>query len=73
MTKTIKQIKFIPGHTHPAIGGLYQVEFEDGTQDKVYAETFFHQINDLDDDRDESQFVGKTLDTEEAYWNFQMP
>jgi hypothetical protein len=72
MTKTIKQINFIPGHTHPAIGGLYQVEFEDGTQDKVYAETFFHQVSDWNGE-DESQLAGKTLDTEDAYWNFQMP
>ena len=72
MKKTIKQIKFIPGHTHPAIGGLYQVEFENGTQDKVYAETFFHQISDWDG-CNENYLVGKTLDLEEAYWNFQTP
>jgi hypothetical protein len=69
MTKTIKQINLIPGHTHPAIGGLYQVEFEDGTKDKVYAETFFHQVREWNGG-DEGLMVGKTLDLEEAYWNY---
>ena len=46
MQKTIKQIKFLPGYNHPAVGSLFQVTFEDGTQDMVYAETFYIQVKE---------------------------
>ena len=69
MQKTIKQIKFIPGYNHPAVGSLFQVTFEDGTQDRVYAETFYIQVEDWNG-YDESQLIGKSINVEEDYYTY---
>jgi len=69
MQKTIKQIKFIPGYNHPAVGALFQVTFEDGTQDKVYAETFYIQVRDWKGS-EESQLIGKSINVEEDYFTY---
>ncbi len=70
MQKVIKQIKFIPGHNHPAVGSLFQVTFEDGTQDKVYAETFYIQVAEWEG-CDEKQLIGKSINVEEDYFIYQ--
>jgi len=67
MQKTIKQIKFIPGYNHPAVGPLFQVTYEDDTQDRVYAETFFIQVGDWEC---EEQLIGKSINVEEDYYTY---
>jgi hypothetical protein len=69
MQKTIKQIKFIPGYNHPAVGSLFQVTYEDDTQDRVYAETFYIQVKEWEC-CDESQLIGKSINVEEDYYTY---
>lgn len=69
MQKTIKQIKFIPGYNHQAVGSLFQVTYEDDTQDRVYAETFFIQVGDWEC-CDEKQLIGKSINVEEDYYTY---
>ena len=69
MQKTIKQIRFIPGYNHPAVGALFQVTFEDGTKDKVYAETFYSQVGEWEGG-DEGQLIGKSINVEEDYFTY---
>ncbi len=69
MQKTIKQIKLLPGYNHPAVGALFQVTFDNDTEDKVYAETFFIQVKDWEGG-DESELIGKSINVEEDYFTY---
>ncbi len=71
MIKTILSI-IKTQHYHPAVGQLYKIIFTDNTEDLVYEETFFHQVDSWYSTSGKygiDWLVGKTLNTNEDYYN----
>ena len=71
MIKTILSIIKTPNY-HPAVGRLYKIIFTDNTEDLVYEETFFHQIDSWYSTSEQygiDWLVGKNLNTSEGYYN----
>ena len=71
MNKTIYSISQTTNH-HPALGPVFKVEFTDYTQDLVYAETFFHQIDGWYSSTHKygiEWLIGKTINISEDYYS----
>jgi hypothetical protein len=74
MNKTIHSLTQTTNH-HPALGPLFKVTFTDNSQDLVYAETFFHQIDEwypFTQQYGLNWLAGKVLNTSDSYYNFSL-
>jgi hypothetical protein len=59
MKKTIKKVEKT-NQIHPAVGYVFRLTFEDGTQEWVYEECFWSLVPHY---KSPSQLVGKTINT----------
>lgn len=65
--KIIKNAILKPGHNHEALGGLFEVTYEGGDTDWVYAETFYGQVPEWNNKPE--NLIGKEIDVEDFYFN----
>jgi len=56
-------------HHHPAVGSVFRLTFEGGTQEWVYEECFWSLVNGY---KDPKQLVGKTINTRDLML-FELP
>lgn len=73
MLKTIKQVQETD-HFHEAVGQLFKITFTDGSAEMLYEETFYHQLyEDYLQKPAAETLIGKTLNTEEGWFNYTPP